>query len=259
MLRIRKEHLKSALSNPMLLLIIGAIISSVIIPYYTRQWQDHQKELELKTNLSDEINKAISDILVSADYRISTPSNDTVAVVKNWDISKAMISSKIKAYFSDIHIAQNWDNLSSAISALYNIVGINLPPKNNKLYDYFFCARFGPLGRMYESYPQSGTMNIAQTEIILHKCNRYSYVGIQNLQPVEKYFLTSNKSIPVRNDTVDWNALLHVELLPTISNFTSSDSLKDFNRSFNILEKHIQEHTQKLLDVVFRSPITVFR
>jgi hypothetical protein len=59
MVDIRKEHLKSALSNPMVLLIVGAIISSFIIPYYTRQWQDHQKELELKTNLSDEINKAI--------------------------------------------------------------------------------------------------------------------------------------------------------------------------------------------------------
>jgi hypothetical protein len=247
MLHIRKEHLKGALSNPMLLLIVGAIISSIIIPYYTRQWQDHQKELELKTNLSDEINKAVSDILVSADYKISAPSNDTVAILKNWDIAKAMISSKIKAYFSDIHIAQNWDNLSSAASGLYHIV-YYLPPKNNTYYDYYFCGRLGPLGKMYESYPQSGPMNVASTEISLHKCNRYSYVGIENMEAVEKYFPTSNKSVPVRNDTVDWNALLHID-----------NSAKDFNRSFDILEKHIQAHTQKLLDVIFRSPITVFR
>jgi len=244
---LTNDRIKKVISNPMILLVVGAIISSLIIPYYTRQWQDHQKELELKTNLSDEINKAISDILVSADYRISAPSNDTVAILKNWDIAKTTISSKIKAYFSDIHIGQNWDNLSSAASGLYRIVTY-LPPKNNTYYDYFFCGRLGPLGKMYESYPQSGPMNVASTEISLHKCNRYSYVGIENLEAVEKYFPTSNKSVPVRNEIVDWNALLHID-----------NSAKDFNRSFNILEKHIQDHTNKFLDTVFKSSITVFQ
>jgi hypothetical protein len=44
----RHKQITEALSHPMLLLIVGAIISSLIIPYFTRQWQDHQHELELK-------------------------------------------------------------------------------------------------------------------------------------------------------------------------------------------------------------------
>jgi len=43
-------------------LIVGAIITRLIIPNFTRQWQHHQKELEVKIALTDEINKATSDI-----------------------------------------------------------------------------------------------------------------------------------------------------------------------------------------------------
>jgi hypothetical protein len=43
------------ISNPLVLLIVGAVISGILVPYITRQWQDHQKELELKTELVSRI------------------------------------------------------------------------------------------------------------------------------------------------------------------------------------------------------------
>ena len=92
-------------------------------------------------------------------------------------------------------------------------------------------------------------MNILSTEIVMHHCHRYSYVGLENLQNVEKYFPTSIKTTRVKNDTVDWSALLHVDNDTTFSNF---------NRSFNILEKLIETHTQRVLDAIFKSPVTVF-
>jgi hypothetical protein len=57
---------KKAISHPFVILIVGALIYSVIIPYFTRQWQDNQKQLELKTALADDINKAVSDSIVSS-------------------------------------------------------------------------------------------------------------------------------------------------------------------------------------------------
>ena len=54
------------MSHPFLLLVVGAIVSSIIVPNFTRQWQDNQKQLELKTALADDINKAISDSIVTA-------------------------------------------------------------------------------------------------------------------------------------------------------------------------------------------------
>jgi hypothetical protein len=47
------------MSNPFLLLVAGAIVSSIIIPDFTRRWQDNQKQIELKTNLADEIRRCL--------------------------------------------------------------------------------------------------------------------------------------------------------------------------------------------------------
>lgn len=55
-----------------MLLIVGAIITSLIIPNFTRQWQDHQKELEVKIALTDEINKATSDINTATALMMNT-------------------------------------------------------------------------------------------------------------------------------------------------------------------------------------------
>lgn len=62
----KKVELKNSISHPSVLLIVGAIISSLVIPYFTRQWQDSQKQLELKTALADDINKAVSGSIVSS-------------------------------------------------------------------------------------------------------------------------------------------------------------------------------------------------
>ncbi len=238
---LTNDRIKKVISNPMILLVVGAIISSLIIPYYTRQWQDRQKELELKTTLADEINKAISDVTVSATFR-GTPG--LFETNKNWLISKTMIDSKIKAYFSNHRITQDWENLSDVVSQLPGLAG-GLPQKNNTAYNNYFCSLLGNLLKIYVSYPQSGPMNIDRSEISLHQCDTLYYPGLENIQYIKKYF-------PVKNDNIDWDALLRVD------NNTNT-SLKNYNKSYGILEKHIQDHTNKFLDTVFKSPITVFQ
>lgn len=225
----------------MFLLIVGAIVSSLVIPYYTRQWQDHQKELELKTNLADEINEAISDMTVSANYR--QENTDYFQTNKNWLISKAMISSKITAYFSDAHLAREWENLSSVVSQQY-VIGSGLPSKNDTLYDAYFCSLLGSLIETYQSYPQSGPMNIDRNETVTHQCDNFYSPGLENMQYVQEYF-------PAMNGSIDWNALLHVD-------DSTSDGAKQYNTSFGILQKYIADHTNKFLEAMFKSPMKVF-
>src|SRR5689334_1621263 len=117
---LRKDHIKRVISHPFLILILGAIISSLIFPYFTRQWQDNQKQLELKTALADDINKAVSDSTASARLfntgRIDSKDFDNT--FKNWEINKEMISSRIQSYFSNNQATQNWNNLASTVEEL---------------------------------------------------------------------------------------------------------------------------------------------
>ena len=59
------ENISQILSHPFSLLIVGAIISSLIIPYYTKSWQDYQKELEIKSDIASDISKTMTDYVIN--------------------------------------------------------------------------------------------------------------------------------------------------------------------------------------------------
>lgn len=149
----------------MLLLIAGALISSLIFPWITRQWQENEKEFELKTELVEEINKAVANTLTAQDQNIrpiipissaaaeASPSIATQNISRqfkpqdllsqfainqgqkyldsliDWQISKEVIGSKMDLYYpSNNVIAKSWDNLSSAISGMWIMTAAVIPP-----------------------------------------------------------------------------------------------------------------------------------
>jgi len=50
-----------SLSHPLLLLIIGAVISSILIPQLTNKWQVNEKELDIKFELSEQIRNFVAN------------------------------------------------------------------------------------------------------------------------------------------------------------------------------------------------------
>jgi hypothetical protein len=142
---LNNENFRKLMAHPFLLLVAGAIVSSIIIPNFTRQWQDNQKQLELKTTLADDINKAVADPIVSS--RLLDNSHNSF---RNWEISKEVIGSKIQAYFSNNGITQKWDNLSSAVDEYsYFIVNVNFPQQNHSNYYYDVCNRLAHILKIY--------------------------------------------------------------------------------------------------------------
>jgi hypothetical protein len=110
-----------------LLLIIGAVISGILIPYFTRQWQDHQKDLELKTDLVSGISKAIVDLMLAAQL-IETKTSPIITnqsydlAYHNWAESSAIIESQLYAYFPSTHIGQQWNNYSRIVDFSYLLI-----------------------------------------------------------------------------------------------------------------------------------------
>lgn len=52
-------------SHPLVLLLIGALISGVLIPYFTNRAANYQKGLEIKTNLMGRINEGVMQMVMS--------------------------------------------------------------------------------------------------------------------------------------------------------------------------------------------------
>jgi hypothetical protein len=50
------------------MVLFAAAVSAVLVPAFTRQWQDRQKEREIKVALVSEIGDSTSDALVTSQY-----------------------------------------------------------------------------------------------------------------------------------------------------------------------------------------------
>lgn len=103
------------------MLLVGAIISSYIIPFYSREWQDHQKELELKSDLVGKIGDAVANMVIKAQMKKASPSiipiNEFYGTYQNWESPSATTASRISAYFYNSTLAEQWNNYSEITTA----------------------------------------------------------------------------------------------------------------------------------------------
>jgi hypothetical protein len=130
------------LGHPLLLLLVGAIVSSYLIPALTRSWQNHEKELDLKASLAAEMSEKATDFVMAVQfYKLNTQGLDLGAAsqavrrdaakqlddlnrrYRRWEIDSAVIASRLRAYFADPEISADWRALAATITSFYAIEG----------------------------------------------------------------------------------------------------------------------------------------
>lgn len=65
-----RTKLGAFLQHPLTLLLIGAILSSYLIPNWTRQWQNQQTELNTKVELINSIDKSSTQMIMAVQYAV---------------------------------------------------------------------------------------------------------------------------------------------------------------------------------------------
>jgi len=242
---------------------VGAIITRLIIPNFTRQWQDHQKELEVKIALTDEINKATSDINTATalmTYSAFVNKTDYGSAFRDWKVSQAEIASKIKSYYSNNQLIQDWKNLSLAIEQYLSLVTSRLPAKISSLYrinplynySYYYdtgaCLRISNVLLLHKIYPQTNPINIDNRDLNTYDCGRFYLPGIPYAQQISHHYPIKHK-----ND-IDWYGLIHIEDMST-----NMSAIKGRQNSFANIQKYINNSKDSLLDKIFRSKFDIFQ
>jgi hypothetical protein len=130
-------NLDKLLSHPLLLLVVGALISRYLIPSLTRRWQDHQKKLELKIDLLNRIGESVNGIVTAiqfAECRVGNPMKEELDhAYRDWEISRAGIGASLRAYFPGSRIGHDWDSYSDLVTDFYSLTEIQ-DEKNRKDY-----------------------------------------------------------------------------------------------------------------------------
>lgn len=129
------------LSHPLLLLLVGAAISSVLLPWLTHQWQNHEKELEIKSILVQDINETVTDFVVAVQLaevgaKSQTQEEFDKAYV-DWEVKKRQLASRIRVYFPNSGIADDWDRYSKVVTDFYVLSGVyNESARTNMLRNF---------------------------------------------------------------------------------------------------------------------------
>ena len=233
-----RSYVKNTLSHPFVLLMIGAGISGLLVPHITNQWQNHQKELELKTDLASEISKAVANIVI-ASRLVQIPTfaftNLSYAnTVEEWEASKASIGSQIEAYFPDSQLKQKWDNLTSAITEFSNL-NAALTHSNHPHYAPQLCARIGHVLNLHVYLVQPNPINISRNDLKVYGCQ-----DLANDQEFE------NRNNSFHN--VDWRALIYKDKYSSAAYF----------RNWLTVERDLQEQKDNLIHAILGAHISVF-
>jgi len=113
-------------AQPYLLVLLTALVSGYLVERVSRNWQNHQIEVETKVALVESIGGAVADLVlavqfVEADASLSQEQFDQA--YRDWERHAAMIGAKIRAYYSDDAVAQSWDDFTRTVSEFYALTG----------------------------------------------------------------------------------------------------------------------------------------
>ena len=152
----KKDNPFEFFQHPLVILLAGAIISGVLIPFFTKNWQNHQKSLDIKNDLVTEISKTVTTMMINVQYFLENTKkrsdgeqieeqqkyNDNY---KNWTIAKDIITSRLEAYFPTQNITQQWKKYTAVINDVYALSTINEKSKRkdkiNKIKKYLNTSK----------------------------------------------------------------------------------------------------------------------
>jgi hypothetical protein len=121
------QKIRDWLAHPLLLLLVGSLISSYLIPSVTRQWQNHQKQLEIRTQLVGDISDAVARIITAVQFvevgSATQSQSQFDEAFRSWEIERAILGSEIRSYYPHTDIGDSWSAFSEIVTEVYALSG----------------------------------------------------------------------------------------------------------------------------------------
>jgi hypothetical protein len=121
------------LSHPFVLLVIGALLTSLLLPSITRRWQDHQRQLDLQDELVSTISRQGTKFIIAVHRARDEKNYVEKPALDTWDIESKVIESRLFGYYPTTDISDpdsivgDWLWFENAADAFYQLA---VGPKN---------------------------------------------------------------------------------------------------------------------------------
>ena len=126
------ERVRTWLSHPFFLLLMGALITGIFVPEFTHHWQAAEMAQSTKTKVIADVSDAASTAMtqleidmnpvlnsgIATSTRLSTP-RAIAGSYDAWTMKSTSVASEIAAYFPDNGIPRHWADLSGLIKNFF--------------------------------------------------------------------------------------------------------------------------------------------
>ena len=115
---------------PLGLLVAGAAVTGLLVPYITRGWQRHQKRLELKVELLRAVSEAVTRLITHAQWRDMGAKPELSPEDRaefewrygEWEVGTQVIQAQLEAYFpASPGIERHWSSYCDLLRALHKL------------------------------------------------------------------------------------------------------------------------------------------
>jgi hypothetical protein len=147
------EGLRRVLSHPLALVVVGAAISTVLVPLYTQQSQENQQALEIKRALAERMSATVSPFLAATlsnelVWRGKPPSDYDLAY-ETWSTESDLILTRMRTNLDDTSIAETWQDYQVRMRWLYYMFKVGNPPEGSRWWILTKPGYLGPFVRKY--------------------------------------------------------------------------------------------------------------
>jgi hypothetical protein len=119
------------LANPLLVTVVAALLGGWLIPQITREWQNHEKALEIKTGLVSQMSESVSRAVMTSRFiavgLVREASRDPNADqrawndgFREWTTNSASIGAKLEAYFGS-DLGSDWRSFGNVVTDYFQL------------------------------------------------------------------------------------------------------------------------------------------
>ena len=227
----------SLLSSPLMLLIIGALLTNLLLPRITQSWQDHQRTLDIKTSLITKMSEIIANSFTELELIQSDSENNNLdtalanfySAFRNMRTNGEEIEAQIAAYFPNEHPCMDLHKIQR-VQGKYEL----LPAWSN--------------------YYRILMVNIFYLSTDSDVNNRA--IDVDNIRPIFNEYLMDSYSFPGSNGPVNWDELVHdFSFIDKYKNYQSLVTMENVN--WSNLELAVENFRFPLEQCVLKSDLVL--
>jgi hypothetical protein len=126
----RLSSLAAAMRHPLVvggtIAFLSAVFASILVPAFTRSWQDRPRELALKRALVEQIATASTKAILTGKYygfapgrseaKLARRVSDYTKASREWQVVSSVIGSQLTTYFGKTSLPYRWQAYEGAVT-----------------------------------------------------------------------------------------------------------------------------------------------